>query len=76
MNLVSPPDQPVRYLVILEEEVIPDKLPHYSAVHIFAFVQDALDFINSRAYPNEWALFRTVELEEKQVTITKMVVKQ
>ncbi len=69
-------NQPANYIVISLERTLVGKTPQYPAVHTFILVQDALDFINSRLFPNEWALFRTVELEEKQVTVSKMVVKQ
>lgn len=72
----SIPDQPANYVAILKERATPDKLPQYPAVYTFVFVQDALDFINSRMHPNEWAMFRAVELEEKLVTMSKMFVKQ
>lgn len=70
------PNQPAKYIVILLERTLVGKTPQYPAVHTFVFVQDALDFINSRQFPNEWALFKAVELEEKLVCTSKMVVKQ
>lgn len=70
------PDQPAKYIVIYTDLTRADKGQHYPPVHMFQAMSDALDFINGKIYPNEWTLFQAVKLEEKQITVTRMVVKQ